>query len=110
MHNSVESRTPYLSPQFVSSCLTNKTMNAKPELFRYLLPKNIFKLLDQIPKEGFSPDSSYKKHQVKHHVSNMSFYKSNSIPDLTRFSLFNAVYHDALPQMPGLQRLNALCF
>ena len=63
MHNSVEARTPYLSPQFVSGCLSNASINAKPSFFKLLLSKNIYQLLHSIPKEGFSPSASYKQNQ-----------------------------------------------
>lgn len=108
MHNSVEARTPYLSPQFVSSCLTNTTLNAKPSFFKCLLPNNIYKLLTAIPKEGFSPSASYKQRQSYYYKPSTASYSTIGLPSLTSFPLFESLYGTTLEQMPGLQRLNSL--
>lgn len=108
MHNSVEARTPYLSPQFVSSCLTNTTINAKPSFFKHLLPQNIYQLLYDIPKEGFSPSASYKQSQSHNNKSSMASYCHTGLPSIKRFPLFETFYASTLERMPGLQRLNSL--
>ena len=108
MHNSVEARTPYLSPHFVSSCLTNTTINAKPSLFKHLLPKNIYQLLYDIPKEGFSPSSSYKQSQFHDIQASTAGYCLTDLPCFARFPIFEAFYSSTLDRMPGLQRLNSL--
>ena len=108
MHNSVEARTPYLSPQFVSSCLTNTTINAKPSFFKYLLPPNIYKLLYAIPKEGFSPSASYKQSRIHSNKSSTASCRVTGLPNFTSFPLFDNFYPITLQYMPGLQRLNSL--
>ena len=107
MHNSVEARTPYLSPQFVSSCLTNTTINAKPSFFKYLLPPNIYKLLYAIPKEGFSPSASYKQSRIHSNKSSTASCRVTGLPNFTSFPLFDNFYPITLQYMPGLQ-LNSL--
>ena len=108
MHNSVESRTPYLSPEFVSNCLTNTMINAKPDFFKHLLPYDIHQLLLSIPKEGFSPSSSYKQSQLSCNLTSMLEHSDASIPSLSRLPLLEFVYFSSLLRMPGLQRLNSL--
>ena len=108
MHNSVEARTPYLSPQFVSSCLTNTMINAKPLLFKHLLPQNIYQLLYTIPKEGFSPSASYKLSKSQNIVKSSDSYCPHPVPALTDFPILESFYASTLERMPGLKRLNSL--
>ncbi len=108
MHNSVEARTPYLSPQFVCSCLTNTLINAKQEFFKYLLPERVHQMLCVIPKEGFSPSSNYKKSQISISSLSDAMFDISNLPGLEGLPLFKSFYFSALEHMPGLQRLNSL--